>query len=188
MEIGDDIVLKINNSYYPDIVVTDPFKTKNSELKHKLKEARDLVNLLELRKSTLYKLVLLIVERQISFFVGAEFKPLTMAMIADELGFDESTISRAVSNKYIKCERGIFSLKSFFTNEVSSGLSSSEVKNYIKSMIENEPKEEPLTDQDLVDMVMQRYSMKMVRRTITKYRKLPDIPSSKERKKIYKVS
>jgi len=188
VEVEDDIQIKINNSYYPDIVVTDPFNSKNTELKNKLKEARDLVNLLELRKSTLYKLILVIVEKQMSFFIGSELKPLTMAQVADELGFDESTISRAVSNKYIKCKRGLFSLKSFFTNALSSGVSSSEVKNYIANAIKNESNENPLTDQDLVDMVMQRYNMKMVRRTITKYRKLLDILSSKERKKIYRIS
>jgi len=187
VEVGDDISVRLNQSYYPDIVIKDPFKTKNDDLKEKLKEARDLVNLLELRKSTLYKLVLLIVERQMGFFIGSELKPMTMAQIASDIGFEESTISRAVSNKYIKCDRGIFSLKSFFTNAVSKNLSSSEIKNYIQNLIENENHEQPLTDQDLVDMVMQRYNMKMVRRTITKYRKLLDVPSSKERKKIYKV-
>ncbi len=187
VEVGDDISVKINQSYYPDIVITDPFKSKNEELKNKLKEARDLVNLLELRKSTLYKLVLLIVEKQMGFFIGSELKPMTMAQVAEDIGFEESTISRAVSNKYIKCDRGIFSLKSFFTNAVSKNLSSSEIKNYIQNLIENEDHDEPLTDQDLVDKVMQRYNMKMVRRTITKYRKLLDVPSSKERKKIYKV-
>jgi RNA polymerase sigma-54 factor len=110
-----------------------------------------------------------------------------MAQIAEDIGFEESTISRAVSNKYIKCDRGIFSLKSFFTNAVSKNLSSSEIKNYIQNLIENENHDEPLTDQDLVESVMKRYNMKMVRRTITKYRKLLDVPSSKERKKIYKV-
>ncbi|QOY53816.1 RNA polymerase factor sigma-54 [Candidatus Sulfurimonas marisnigri] len=187
VDVGDDISVKINQSYYPDIIIKDPFKTKNSELKDKLKEARDLVNLLELRKSTLYKLVLIIVEKQMGFFVGSELKPMTMAQVADEIGFEESTISRAVSNKYIKCERGMFSLKSFFTNAVSKNLSSAEIKNYLQNLIENENHEEPLTDQDLVDMVMQRYNMQMVRRTITKYRKLLNVPSSKERKKIYKV-
>ncbi|WP_415396214.1 RNA polymerase factor sigma-54 [Sulfurimonas sp. CS5] len=187
VEVGDDISVKINHSYYPDIVIKDPFKSKNDELKDKLKEARDLVNLLELRKSTLYKLVLLIVERQMGFFIGSELKPMTMAQIASDIGFEESTISRAVSNKYIKCDRGIFSLKSFFTNAVSKNLSSSEIKNYIQNLIENEDHNIPLTDQDLVDKVMLRFNMKMVRRTITKYRKLLDIPSSKERKKIYKV-
>lgn len=187
VDVSNDITVTMNSSYYPDIVIKDPFKSKNDELKDKLKEARDLVNLLELRKSTLYKLVLLIVEKQMSFFIGSELKPMTMAQVAEDIGFEESTISRAVSNKYIKCDRGIFSLKSFFTNAVSKNLSSSEIKNYIQNLIENENHEEPLTDQDLVDNVMKRYNMKMVRRTITKYRKLLDIPSSKERKKIYKV-
>lgn len=187
VDISNDITVTMNNSYYPDITIKDPFKSKNDELKSKLKEARDLVNLLELRKSTLYKLVLIIVEKQMSFFIGSELKPMTMAQVAEEIGFEESTISRAVSNKYIKCDRGIFSLKSFFTNAVSKNLSSSEIKNYIQNLIENENHEEPLTDQDLVDSVMKRYNMKMVRRTITKYRKLLDVPSSKERKKIYKV-
>lgn len=187
VEVGDDITLKINNSYYPDITVKDAFKTTSTELKEKLKEAKNLVNLLELRKSTLYKLVLLIVERQIGFFVGSELKPLTMAQIAEDIGFEESTISRAVSNKYIQCERGVFSLKSFFTNAVSKDLSSSEVKNYLSTLIENESHEAPLTDQDLVESIMKRYSISMVRRTITKYRKLLNIPSSKERKKIYKI-
>ncbi len=187
VEVDDDIRIKINNSYYPDIVVSDPFKTKNSQIKEKLKEARDLVNLLELRKSTLYKLILLIVEKQIGFFIGSELKPLTMSEIANELGFEESTISRAVSNKYIKCSRGTYALKYFFTNAVSKNLSSSEIKNYLLSVIESEDHLEPYTDQDLVEMVQKRYGVDMVRRTITKYRKLLDISSSKERKKIYKL-
>lgn len=185
VDVDEDIKIRINNDYYPDIVVAQPFKSSNTQVKEKIKEAKDLVNLLELRKSTLYKLVLTIVEKQLGFFLGGELKPLTMAQIAQEMGFEESTISRAVSNKYIKCERGTFSLKSFFTNAVSKNLSSAEIKNFISALIENEDHEKPLTDQYLVDMVMQRYNMKMVRRTITKYRKLLDIPSSKERKKIY---
>jgi len=187
VEVDDDIRIKINNNYYPDIVVSDPFKSKNDDIKAKLKEARDLVNLLELRKSTLYKLILLIVEKQIGFFIGSELKPLTMSEIANELGFEESTISRAVSNKYIKCSRGTYSLKSFFTNAVSKNLSSSEIKNYISSVVESEDHINPFTDQDLVEMVQKRYGVDMVRRTITKYRKLLDMPSSKERKKIYKL-
>ncbi len=187
VEVDDDIKIKINNDYYPDIIVSDPFKTKNEHIREKLKEARNLVNLLELRKSTLYKLILIIVEKQIGFFIGSELKPLTMSEVAKELGFEESTISRAVSNKYIKCSRGTYSLKSFFTNAVSKNLSSSEIKNYISSVIELEEHLTPYTDQDLVDIVKQRYSLNIVRRTITKYRKLLDIPSSKERKKIYKL-
>jgi len=185
VDIDDDIHLRINSDYYPDIVVKDPFNSKNDELKAKLKEARDLTSLLELRKSTLYKLVLLIVEKQIGFFLGQELKPLTMSEIASIVGFEESTISRAVSNKSIKCERGTFALRSFFTNAVSKDLSSAEIKNFIAGLIENESHEKPLTDQNLVELVMKRYDIKMVRRTITKYRKLLDIGSSKERRRVY---
>lgn len=187
VEINEDIDIRINNAYYPDIKVKNPFNTKNENIKEKLKEAKDLVNLLNLRKSTLYKIVLIIVEKQISFFVGGELRPFSMQEIAAELGFAESTISRAVSNKYIECNLGIFPLKFFFTNAVDKDLSSSQIKSYIKSLVDYEDKETPLTDEAILEFIETKFGLKMVRRTITKYRKILDIPSSKERKKLYKV-
>lgn len=188
VDVGEDIDIKINHAYYPDITVKDAFSTKNENIKEKIKEAKDLVNLLSLRKSTLYKIILIIVEKQISFFVGGELKPFSMQEIAAELGFAESTISRAVANKYIECNLGIYPLKFFFTNAVANkDLSSSEIKSYIKSLIEYENKEEPLTDQDILESIEEKFNLQMVRRTITKYRKMLDVPSSKERKKLYKV-
>lgn len=188
VSIGDDIDIKINNQYYPDINIKDPFKNKSTILKEKLKEARDTLNLLQLRKNTLYNIVVLIVEKQISFFVGGELKPYTMRELANELGYDESTISRAVSNKYIECDKGVFSMKSFFTNSVSSkDISSSELKSFMQSLIEYENRLEPLADKDILDKIYEKYAIKMVRRTITKYRKLLNIASSKERKKLYKL-
>ena len=187
VEINEDIEIKINNAYYPDIKVKNPFITKNENIKEKLKEAKDLVNLLNLRKSTLYKIVLIIVEKQISFFVGGELRPFSMQEIASELGFAESTISRAVANKYVECNLGIFPLKYFFSNAVDKDLSSSQIKSYIKSLVEYEDKEIPLTDESILEFIETKFSLKMVRRTITKYRKMLDIPSSKERKKLYKV-
>ena len=123
VEINEDIDIRINNAYYPDIKVKNPFNTKNENIKEKLKEAKDLVNLLNLRKSTLYKIVLIIVEKQISFFVGGELRPFSMQEIASELGFAESTISRAVANKYVECNLGIFPLKYFFSKAVDKDLS-----------------------------------------------------------------
>jgi RNA polymerase sigma-54 factor len=187
IEINEDIDIKINNAYYPDIKVKNPFITKNENIKEKLKEAKDLVNLLNLRKSTLYKIVLIIVEKQISFFVGGELKPFSMQEIAAELGFAESTISRAVANKYVECNLGIFPLKFFFSNAVDKDLSSSQIKSYIKSLVDYEDKETPLTDESILEFIETKFGLKMVRRTITKYRKILDIPSSKERKKLYKV-
>ncbi len=187
VEINEDIEIKINNAYYPDIKVKNPFITKNENIKEKLKEAKDLVNLLNLRKSTLYKIVLIIVEKQISFFVGGELRPFSMQEIAAELGFAESTISRAVSNKYIECNLGLYPLKFFFSNAVDKDLSSSQIKSYIKSLVDYEDKENPLTDETILEFIETKFGLKMVRRTITKYRKILDIPSSKERKKLYKV-
>lgn len=187
VEINEDIDIKINNAYYPDLKVKNPFNSKNENIKEKLKEAKDLVNLLNLRKSTLYKIVLIIVEKQISFFVGGELRPFSMQEIASELGFAESTISRAVSNKYIECNLGTFPLKYFFSNAVDKDLSSSQIKSYIKSLVDYENKEEPLTDEIILEFIEKKFGLKMVRRTITKYRKILNIPSSKERKKLYKV-
>ena len=74
------------------------------------------------------------------------------------------------------------------TNAVATKeLSSSEIKNFINTQIEYEDKAEPLTDDELLERIEKRFNIKMVRRTITKYRKLMNVASSKERKKIYKV-
>jgi RNA polymerase sigma-54 factor len=185
IDVENDINIKINNRFYPDIEIKDTAIANSDDLKDKLKEARNLVSLLELRKSTLYKTILVIVQKQLAFFVGSELKPLTMHEVADELGFEESTISRVVSNKYIECKRGVFPLKFFFTNAIKGNISSSEVKNFIVNIIDQEDKESPVTDQDLVDMIAKRYNIKIVRRTVTKYRKQLQILSSKERKKFY---
>lgn len=188
IEVEEDIEIKINHTYYPDIIIKDPFTSKNKDIKEKLKEAKDLVNLLSLRKSTLYKIILIIVEKQIAFFVGGELKPFSMQEIAHELGFAESTISRAIANKYIECKLGTYALKHFFTNALNNhDLSSSQIKTYIKSLILYEEKDKPMTDQNILDAVHKKFKLKMVRRTITKYRKLLDLPSSKERKKLYKL-
>ena len=130
---------------------------------------------------------MIIVEKQISFFVGGELRPFSMQEIAAELGFAESTISRAVSNKYIECNLGIYPLIFFFSNAVDKDLSSSQIKSYIKSLVDYEDKENPLTDETILEFIETKFGLKMVRRTITKYRKILDIPSSKERKKLYKV-
>ncbi|MDR1555378.1 MAG: RNA polymerase factor sigma-54 [Campylobacteraceae bacterium] len=189
IDVEDDIVVRINSDYYPDIAIQGSFASKHENIKEKLKEARNVVNLLELRKSTLYKIVLLIVEKQISFFIGGELRPLSMSVLADELSFAESTISRAVSNKYIESKHGIYPLKSFFSNAVASKeLSSSQIKNFLSEQIRYEDKENPLKDDDILNLVEQRFGISMVRRTITKYRKLLGILSSKERKKVYKVN
>jgi RNA polymerase sigma-54 factor len=94
-----------------------------------------------------------------------------------------------VANKYIESKHGIYPLKFFFTNAVESKeLSSSQIKNFVSEQIRYEDKENPMSDDDILRLVKQRFDINIVRRTITKYRKLLGIVSSKERKRVYKVN
>lgn len=79
----------------------DKIKLKDEFIKTKIKEARDLVDALEMRKATLYKIGLMIVEYQYEFFKGGEIKPMKLKDLAEEFGHAPSTISRAISNKFL---------------------------------------------------------------------------------------
>jgi len=140
-----------------------------------------------MRKATLYKVGLMIVEYQYDFFLGGNIKPLTLKTLADEFGHNPSTISRAIANKYIACDRGMFAMKDFFTTAIDEEISNASIKDYLVELIKNEPREKPFSDMKLVEMIQEKFKVKMVRRTITKYRKQLNIAGSSERKKLYKL-
>ena len=130
----------------------------------------------------------MIVERQRAFLkeglVG--LKPMTLKVIAAELGYHESTISRAISNKYIQTPHGLFKIKSLFT----SGVSNTEcfemespvvIKEKIRELINQEDKRKPLSDQMLLKL-LEREGIAISRRTIAKYREEIGIQSSSKRK------
>ena len=183
---GDDLNININNDFYPNLTVNQIDKYDNFA-KQKFKEARELVKLLDLRKATLYNVALVLIEKQYSFFMGGELKPLKLQDVADELGFNESTISRAISDKYLECDRGVFSFKDFFSNAIGE-VSTAEIKHFIQRVVESEDKDKPHSDKYLHESVEERFQVKMVRRSIAKYRQELDIPSFKERKFLYKLS
>jgi len=182
---GEDLNIKINNDFYPNLTVNQIDKYDNFA-KKKFKEARELVKLLDLRKATLYNVSLVLIEKQYNFFMGGELKPLKLQDVADVLGFNESTISRAISDKYLECERGVFSFKEFFSNAIGE-VSTSEIKQYLKRLVETEDKEKPYSDKYLHESIEARFGVKMVRRSIAKYRKELDIVAFKERKFLYKL-
>jgi len=183
---GEDLMVKINNDFYPNLMVNQIDKHDHFA-KQKFKEARELVKLLDLRKATLYNIALVLIEKQFSFFMGSELKPLKLQDVADELGFNESTISRAISEKYLECERGVFAFKDFFSNAIGE-VSTSEIKQFMKRLVETEDKEKPYSDKYLHENVESRFGIKMVRRSIAKYRQELEIPSFKERKFLYKLA
>lgn len=183
---NDELSIRMNHGFYPDLKVTQIDKYENFA-KQKFREARELVKLLDLRKATLYNIALVLIEKQYAFFMGGELKPLRLQDVADELGFNESTISRAINEKYLECDRGIFAFKDFFSNAIGE-TSTSEIKHFLQRLVESEDKNDPYSDKYLHEMVEQRFGIKMVRRSIAKYRQELDIPSYKERTFLYKLS
>ncbi len=185
---GTEIKIRLNESYYPEIVIDKGgIDEKFDFVKKKLKEANSLIDALELRKATLTKIALMIVEYQYEFFQGGAIKPMKLDDLANELDRHHSTISRAIANKYISCQRGVFPIKSFFALAVSedSDTSNAEIKEYIKEVIKNEDRSKPLSDNKILSIVEEKFGIKLGRRTITKYRMALNIASSSDRKKIY---
>lgn len=182
----DQFTIRINHAFYPDLIVNQIDKYDNFA-KQKFKEARELVKLLDLRKATLYNIALVLIEKQYSFFMGGKLMPLRLQDVADELGFNESTISRAISDKYLECDRGVFAFKDFFSNAIDN-VSTSEIKEFLKRLVECEDKEKPLSDKHLHEEIEKRFSITMVRRSIAKYRQELDIPAFKERLFLYKLA
>lgn len=180
-----EFTIKMNNAFYPDLKVTQIDKYDNFA-KQKFKEARELVKLLDLRKATLYNVTLVLLEKQYSFFMGGELQPLKLQDVADELGFNESTISRAISDKYIETEQGVFAFKDFFSNAIGE-VSTSEIKHFLQRLVQSEDQEKPFSDKILHEKIEARFGIKMVRRSIAKYRQELDIPSFKDRKFLYKL-
>lgn len=188
-DYSGSIEVRINDDYYPSITIDSSGVDKKHEyVRAKIKEARDLVDALEMRKATLYKIGLMIVEYQYDFFMGGEIRPMKLKDLAEEFGHSPSTISRAISSKYLECNRGIFSLKSFFATAIDEDTSNAAIKDFIADMVKNEPRNKPLSDLKILQDVEKKFGIKMVRRTITKYRKQLNIASSSERKKLYEIS
>ncbi len=181
----DELTIKMNNAFYPDLKVTQINKYENYS-KQKFREARELVKLLDLRKSTLYNITLILIEKQYEFFMGGELRPLKLLDVAEELGFNESTVSRAISDKYLETERGVFSFKDFFSNAIGE-VSTAEIKHFIERIVGSEDKDKPYSDKHIHEMVEQRFDITMVRRSIAKYRQELDIPPYKERKFLYQL-
>ncbi|TLD96743.1 RNA polymerase factor sigma-54 [Helicobacter jaachi] len=189
-----ELEVSINDAYYPKILIEEKLKNERIKgegaefLKNKLKEAKDLVDALDMRKATILKIAIALRENQYDFFMGGEIRPMKLKDIAQDLGYAPSTISRAIANKYLECDRGIFPIKSFFTAAIDGDTSNASIKDFILSLVKNEDRKKPLSDLKILKMVEDKFDLKMVRRTITKYRQQLNIASSSERKRLYEMS
>jgi RNA polymerase sigma-54 factor len=155
-------------------------------------EARLLIRAINSRSSVLLKVANEMIGRQRNFFSGRDrcFVPVSTESVARSLFLHESTVGRAVSNKTISTPRGIFELKELLPKKVESvsgEVSDHSVKEYIRNLIRNEPRNSPYSDDNLVSSCNAR-GIEISRRTISKYRCALRIPNSHERTKIYKMA
>ncbi|NCO00241.1 MAG: RNA polymerase factor sigma-54 [Epsilonproteobacteria bacterium] len=180
----ESIEVKLNDAYYPTIHIDTNYGVEHEFVSQKIKEAKSLIDALDMRKATLYKVGLMIVEYQYAFFTGGAIMPLTLKTLADEFGHNPSTISRAIANKYIACDRGTLAMKEFFTTAIDEDVSNAAIKEYLIGLIKQESREKPLSDMKLLDLIEKKFNVKMVRRTIAKYRMQLNIAGSSERKKL----
>jgi len=185
---GDDFLPELRvSSYYQNLMRETDEKEVREYLADKVRQACWMVKSIEQRRSTLLSCARIIVARQENFFRrgAGHLEPLTLADVAEEAGVHESTVSRAVKDKYIQCAQGVFPMGHFFSRALSSaggeGVSAEKVKTAIRALVEGEDKRKPLSDQKICDLLMEK-EMILSRRTVAKYRDEMGIPSTTGRK------
>ena len=158
-------------------------------LRGKLESARWFINSINQRRQTMMKVMKAIVEIQEEFFKFGEgyLKPMILKDVAEKIQMDISTVSRVVNGKYVQTEFGVYELKYYFseglTTDSGEEISNKEVKAIIESIISNEEKRKPLSDQKIAQMLEEK-GFKIARRTVTKYREQLGIPVARLRKEI----
>jgi RNA polymerase sigma-54 factor len=177
------------NEVYRDVLSDESVPTEyKDEVRKQVDTAKWLISAIDQRQNTLLRVATRIVHYQRDFleFGPHYLRPLKMQEIADDLGIHVSTVSRATSEKYMQTHRGIFALKYFFTGATASvdgGVESrASVKQRVKEIIDAEDKRKPLSDEAIVTKLKENFGIEVARRTITKYRKALDIPSTRQRR------
>lgn len=179
-----NIDLKLN-SVYKQMTATDS-KELNKYLKAKIHKANEIIRAVNQRKKTIIDVATYIMNYQSEFFKEGykKLKPLTLKMVAENVGLHESTISRTVNGKYIQTPKGIFELKYFFSSQFTSSdssHSSTYIKKKIETIINEEDKSKPLSDEQ-IKKLFEMAGIKVARRTISKYREELQILPSNMRK------
>lgn len=196
-KVNGKYVVILNDQHLPHVrinthykrMLNDPNTSKEAKsyIREKIRSGIFLMKSIDQRQSTLERIANEIVKKQVEFLDHGitKLRPMTMASVAEAVKVHETTVSRAVSGKYMRTPNGIFELKYFFTpaikNENGNELSNKTVKHIIKEMIDNEDKSKPLSDQDIVKKLKEQ-GIEIARRTVAKYRLVLHIPSSHMRK------
>ena len=157
-------------------------------VREKINNGKLLLRSLDLRESTVKRIAEILVDKQRDFFEEGDEKlrPLTMQEVADMIDVHETTVSRAIANKYMQTPRGLLPMRQFFTSgyESSAGeqVSSRGIMQHIKEMIAAEERRKPLSDRVIVERLKEN-GFDVARRTVAKYREEMGIPSTRLRRK-----
>jgi len=200
-----DFVITLNNQNVPPLKISPRYKemwnnlknkdgsdskTKETKsfIKNKVESAQWFINSIQQRQNTLMNTMQTIVALQEDFFkTGEGLKPMILKDIAERINLDISTISRVVNGKYVQTNFGVFELKYFFSEGIQTKdgeeVSSREVKNAVRQIVNNEDKAGPLSDKVITEKLNER-GYELARRTVSKYREKLNIPVARLRKQI----
>jgi len=203
-QVGDDFEISIENDWIPSLTISRRWlqlvrdRGSNPELRRhirgKIESAQSLIEAIEQRKNTLFRVASELVNRQADFLVHGPsgLRPLRMQEVADALGVHVSTVSRAISGKYMQTPRGIVPMKALFTGEVPARegqpgggeetASRAGVQELVRQIIAGEDKSDPLSDEVIVNILKEKHGLDIARRTVTKYRKALRLGSSRARR------
>ncbi|MDD3369670.1 MAG: RNA polymerase factor sigma-54 [Lachnospiraceae bacterium] len=178
-------VLHINKEYM-NMLKTDCEKEVKDYLLGKVKQAEEIQESISRRSSTLLSLAQCIVDKQQNFFRTGEknLRPFRLAEAAERIGCHESTVSRAIKDKYLQCCYGEYPLSFFFPKglgEVDEGMAVLEVKQQLSQIIKEEDKQKPYSDSKLTELLNDK-GIDISRRTVAKYREELNIPNCRGRK------
>jgi RNA polymerase sigma-54 factor len=159
-------------------------------VKTNIDNAKYFIDAIRQRNETMMRTIEVLVALQRDFFLQGDsiyLKPLTLKDVADRTGYDISTISRTFANKYVQTEFGIFPLKYFFSDKIvntqGAEVSTREIKQKLREVIEQEDKSNPVTDDQLVE-IMHSAGYPIARRTVAKYREQMGIPVARMRRQM----
>jgi len=194
---GQEWKIILNNDYIPRLRISNTYreliakgtlsKQEREYLRERMRSGKFLINSIEQRQQTIERITREVIKVQTDFFEKgvSRLRPLTMTQIADVVGVHETTVSRAIANKYIHTPHGVFDFKYFFTPgyqaDNGASVSNTSVKDMINDLIAGEDRSHPLSDQEIVGKLQER-GINIARRTVAKYREeLGLLPSNLRR-------
>jgi len=197
----DGFIITLNDRNIPPLRINKGYKELMSKrkkngvsteakdfIRQRFEAAKWFISSLHQRRETMQKVMRSIVEKQQTFFeTGEGLRPMIYKDIAEEISMDISTISRVVNSKFVQTDYGVFSLRHFFSDSISTTngdeVSNKEVKKKLKDLIEKEDTLHPLSDLKLAE-TLNAEGLNIARRTVAKYRESMMVPVARLRRKL----